>query len=317
MAKNNDLGGVWRTVGGRRIFIKDGQDLATAMKESGKFIRSPINGKSEKVKEKIEKKVDTNLDDIKEKLTKKGIIFEKDFPKVANKEYISKQLNALNNILDNDKILARTIKQYPLTIKEDLFTLNDAYYSHIPDGFEGHTLNFGAFKSKKSINEITSSINTYRKKGQWVNKEMSNISNEEYVVYHEIGHLKEKIMVENYYKENPNFKEKYLEKMEKAKTQNDYDIYSHNMYKDAIYHIEQDTLLQIQYKNGTIKASDGRNGTSAYGKYGLKEISSYGDSNVSYELISEGNVIYSNPTKKGQQSYIYKDLSDLFERWYK
>lgn len=33
----NDIGGVWRTVGGRRIFIKDGQDLATAMKESGKF----------------------------------------------------------------------------------------------------------------------------------------------------------------------------------------------------------------------------------------------------------------------------------------
>ena len=29
--------GVWRTVGGRRIFIKEGQDLATAMKESGKF----------------------------------------------------------------------------------------------------------------------------------------------------------------------------------------------------------------------------------------------------------------------------------------
>lgn len=33
----SDLGGIWRTVGGRRIFIKDGQDLATAMKESGKF----------------------------------------------------------------------------------------------------------------------------------------------------------------------------------------------------------------------------------------------------------------------------------------
>ena len=29
---SNDLGGVWRTVGGRRIFIKDGQDLETAMK---------------------------------------------------------------------------------------------------------------------------------------------------------------------------------------------------------------------------------------------------------------------------------------------
>lgn len=32
-----DIGGVWRTVGGRRIFIKDGQDLESAMKESGKF----------------------------------------------------------------------------------------------------------------------------------------------------------------------------------------------------------------------------------------------------------------------------------------
>ena len=36
--KYDDLGpGVWRTVGGRRIFIKEGQDLSTAMRESGKF----------------------------------------------------------------------------------------------------------------------------------------------------------------------------------------------------------------------------------------------------------------------------------------
>lgn len=33
----DDIGGIWRTVGGRRIFIRDGQDLASAMKESGKF----------------------------------------------------------------------------------------------------------------------------------------------------------------------------------------------------------------------------------------------------------------------------------------
>lgn len=29
--------GVWRTVGGRRIFIADGEDLESAMKKSGKF----------------------------------------------------------------------------------------------------------------------------------------------------------------------------------------------------------------------------------------------------------------------------------------
>jgi len=33
----SEEGGVWRTIGGRRVFIKDGQDLASAMKESGKF----------------------------------------------------------------------------------------------------------------------------------------------------------------------------------------------------------------------------------------------------------------------------------------
>lgn len=32
-----DEGGVWRTVSGRRIFIRDGQSLTEAMKESGKF----------------------------------------------------------------------------------------------------------------------------------------------------------------------------------------------------------------------------------------------------------------------------------------
>ena len=34
---DDDIGGVWRTVGGRRIFIKDGQDLKKAMEKSGKF----------------------------------------------------------------------------------------------------------------------------------------------------------------------------------------------------------------------------------------------------------------------------------------
>ena len=33
----NDIGGVWRTIGGRKVFIKTGQNLADAMRESGKF----------------------------------------------------------------------------------------------------------------------------------------------------------------------------------------------------------------------------------------------------------------------------------------
>lgn len=37
MAEYNGKQGVWRTVGGRRIFIVDGEDLNKAMKDSGKF----------------------------------------------------------------------------------------------------------------------------------------------------------------------------------------------------------------------------------------------------------------------------------------
>lgn len=35
--KKEELDGVWRTIGGRRVFIRNGQSLSDAMKESGKF----------------------------------------------------------------------------------------------------------------------------------------------------------------------------------------------------------------------------------------------------------------------------------------
>lgn len=50
MAKDDFENGVWRTVGGRKIFIKDGEDLSTAMKKSGKF------KSAKKESKKIEKK---------------------------------------------------------------------------------------------------------------------------------------------------------------------------------------------------------------------------------------------------------------------
>lgn len=63
-----DLGGVWRTVGGRRIFIKDGEDLETAMKESGKFKKSEIKDKDKdkNKKEDVKEKETNNEDKIKE-----------------------------------------------------------------------------------------------------------------------------------------------------------------------------------------------------------------------------------------------------------
>ena len=54
--KYDSENGVWRTVGGRRIFIRNGQDLSSAMKESGKFRKS----KSLKdVNEEYDKKIES------------------------------------------------------------------------------------------------------------------------------------------------------------------------------------------------------------------------------------------------------------------
>ena len=55
MAKNyDDIGGVWRTIGGRRVFIKTGQSLSEAMIESGKFknLRSDYRKAKEEEKKK-------------------------------------------------------------------------------------------------------------------------------------------------------------------------------------------------------------------------------------------------------------------------
>ena len=47
MKKYDGEQGVWRTVGGRRIFIREGQDLASAMKESGKFTKGQVSSQQE------------------------------------------------------------------------------------------------------------------------------------------------------------------------------------------------------------------------------------------------------------------------------
>jgi len=61
----DDSDGVWRTIGGRRVFIKEGQSLSDAMKESGKFSRVARNqGLYKKVEEENKNDKKANKDDI-------------------------------------------------------------------------------------------------------------------------------------------------------------------------------------------------------------------------------------------------------------
>lgn len=51
MAKDDFEDGVWRTVGGKRIFIRNGESLSSAMKKSGKFKNDKTKDKDDDKKE--------------------------------------------------------------------------------------------------------------------------------------------------------------------------------------------------------------------------------------------------------------------------
>lgn len=86
--------GVWRTVGGRRIFIKDGQSLTEAMKDSGKF-------ESKKEEKFTEEEIEEIKDDIESFKKGESETFEDMKPEQFKKilEYLGiKKPNVLNKM---------------------------------------------------------------------------------------------------------------------------------------------------------------------------------------------------------------------------
>lgn len=70
--------GVWRTIGGRRVFIKHGQDLATAMRESGKF----GNKKQEEQPQQQEKEFELSEDNINQVISESVSKWEDNYAKL-------------------------------------------------------------------------------------------------------------------------------------------------------------------------------------------------------------------------------------------
>ena len=100
----SDLGGVWRTVGGRRIFIKDGEDLATAMKNSGKFNNEKT--KEEKAEESV--LIKQKRDEITKKIVKGGLS-EEEYKKLKEeKDKLTEKKKQLDkDLTENDLKEAR------------------------------------------------------------------------------------------------------------------------------------------------------------------------------------------------------------------
>lgn len=106
MAKNyNDDDGVWRTIGGRRVFIRNGQDLAEAMKESGKFKSAKKTSKETNEEKEINK--DTELKEKLDQLRKdrKGLVYnlEEGYMKDLSTEEKLEKLNKEIDTIKGDK----------------------------------------------------------------------------------------------------------------------------------------------------------------------------------------------------------------------
>lgn len=134
MAKD-DIGGVWRTVGGRRIFIKDGEDLETAMKNSGKFKKEEIKNKDDDKKETNKNIIDKNTEEFSKKIMEQdkesAIVFDDNGKEIIFKdgeqhkvEFRGKELEQLKDM--NFTHNHPTTSDYDSTFsKEDLMFAYD------------------------------------------------------------------------------------------------------------------------------------------------------------------------------------------------
>lgn len=129
--------GVWRTIGGRRVFIRTGQSLSDAMKESGKFKR---------------KDEDTEY---KEYDPYKGTKFEKKYDSVEDRYNKDKDFRSMLKKIDDDynddKLMSR--KEYDKIMRE-----SGMYEKH-----KGENISYEdyveATRNVGSVKEVNDSIN--------------------------------------------------------------------------------------------------------------------------------------------------------------
>ena len=134
MASEN---GVWRTISGRRVFIKDGQSLSEAMKESGKF-------KSAKKNNEENKNEEYEVSDLKKKAM--AILPKEDIDTHEGDLYIKKTKESeelLKNLKNKDNGLLTTFKDQqtgetwydvPFGNMEDNYLKNYDYEKEMPVG---------------------------------------------------------------------------------------------------------------------------------------------------------------------------------------
>lgn len=214
--------GVWRTIGGRRVFIKDGEDLATAMKKSGKFKSVKKN-----------KQNNANFNDMAHELH--GYV-ESNFKDVSED---------LQNAIANDTLDNYLEKRAGMS-KEEIKNFKDKYNDYLNKG------NYKVSKEVSDLQEETKNMSEDERYNLAISKlkNEDNLSRDEKHFYNrtKMEYEREKKWenidqdINNYYKNNGNKEEKQFIKELSEK----YNISEFNI-KEEIKSIVKDG--DIKYPN--------------------------------------------------------------------
>lgn len=150
MASKNfdDSDGVWRTIGGRKVFIRKGQSLSDAMKESGKFKKSNVNDTNDKNDVDNHKTKFNDAMDLPTRLSENAELAEKI---IADEEYndIAVKTYTGDNVWVENERTGKKFKLGPNDTKETIETgiketlndeesISDLYdVKETEDGYEG------------------------------------------------------------------------------------------------------------------------------------------------------------------------------------
>lgn len=250
--KIEGVNGVWRTIGGRRVFIKDGQDLASAMKESGKFKGKVKKTVTDTYKEKVDESKLTDkewldrqsektrlLDDINDKY---GLISDKEFDRLYGMSLEELKETAKNEYPDSYKEKSETHKKLEKEMGEELVEhTNDQgkkWYS--PKSLDDN--------EQESIKRLENIINEDKKTGNTENR-MKAIAKQQkydkqYEEYENRGYTEKEI--KDKLGERP---KTGLETEERHYKQEHIDAYNKEKAKEKITSDEYNKKLNDEYNN--------------------------------------------------------------------
>ena len=290
-----DIGGVWRTVGGRRIFIKDGQDLESAMKESGKFGNNNSFKKLEEQLNNIQKEID--------KLENKVSFDEDNFDELIKKRAdLQKQLLDEKAKKDKNYIQDKELRDFIYDYTNEEYRIACEYSQYLENG----------------LNEKES----FEKANYYLNRGIDQLSEKEFSQKLE---MTKKLMNEiNNQKET----DKLLVRFEKTQTDEYYKDKSHQ-YKigeEVNWGIRstssnENYFEKVMSGNDKLEAS-GLNSAYPYTyteyriigqKKGL-DISKYSEYKDQDEVLVKGKFVVKD-VKKLRSNYVYDEKITYFKDW--